>query len=55
MQTKGPRLISELKAHVFETVKGIPECQSGQSGVSYSEIENLAGLDSDLLKTQTIS
>lgn len=48
MQTKGRRLISELKAHVLENMKGIEQCQLGRQGVVYREIQDLAGLNLDL-------
>lgn len=48
MQSKGKKLISELKSHILEVMKGIPECQPGAKGVSYRVIQDLSGLDLNL-------
>jgi len=48
MRSQGKKLISELKSHVLEVVKGIPECQPGGKGVTYRDIQDLAGLDLNL-------
>jgi len=48
MQIKGNRLIEELKEHVISTMKYIDKCQPGNLGVSYREIEDLAGLALEL-------
>ncbi len=48
MQTKGQRLIEELKIHILSTMKSIPECGPDGQGCSYREIQDLAGLNLDL-------
>ena len=48
MENKGKKMIKELKIHILDTMKSIPECGSDESGCSYKEIQDLAGLNLDL-------
>jgi hypothetical protein len=48
MQNDGKKLISKLKTHVLDTMKGIPECGPKGTGCSNTEIQDLAGLDLNL-------
>ncbi len=48
MQTKGQRLIEELKIHILGTMESIPECSPDGQGCSYREIQDLAGLNLEL-------
>lgn len=48
MQTKGRKLIRELKLHIMDTMNMVPECGTDGPGCSFREIEDLAGLSLDL-------
>ena len=45
----GAQLIEELKAHVIETMEGMPECRPGIGpGAGYRLVEEISGLGLDL-------
>jgi len=48
MNSKGLKIISELKTHIVDVMNGIDECKPDNKGVSYREIEELAGLELNL-------
>jgi hypothetical protein len=48
MQSKGKKLIDELKALILDTMKSIPDCSRDGDGCSYRDIQNSAGLNLDL-------
>ena len=48
MQSKGKRLLEDLKFHILDAMKSIGECQPNGSGCSYKDIQDLAGLNLDL-------
>ena len=44
MQSAGEKLIKDIKNHVLDTMLGISECKENSSGVTYRDIQDLAGL-----------
>ena len=48
MQSRGKKVVEELKTLILDTMKSIPQCSRNGDGCSYREIQNSAGLNLDL-------
>jgi hypothetical protein len=48
LEETGQRPVSEFKELILDTMISVEECHPGRCGLTYREIENLAGLNRDL-------